>query len=191
MDKFIKVKSGDHYKFKIMAAKKRMTMVELFTYAVELLKTNDNNIDNQAITIDTNKSKKNKIIRDKATIAKLKELKVERQRKFLISYIASVISDDNYIPMAKTDLKNFIIQNINRLDDNYEKSQDNKEYVPKKLINKEYSSIMLENFTATSRRKKGIKKPIQFVDKINAKEFLSKHKDILELPKIYNSITDM
>ena len=122
------------------------------------------------------------------SLLEMRELKLNKQRKFLTAYIAAIVSDTLYSPMTSTKLRDFVLRNINRLEDGSKKSQDNEDYCSTKLIREEYANLLDTTFEVTLAKVEGSKKPMKLVDKISADDFLLEHKEIKGLPTVYDSI---
>jgi radical SAM superfamily enzyme YgiQ (UPF0313 family) len=118
------------------------------------------------------------------TNVELKELRVEKQYKFLTAYIAAILSHKDYEPAPKTILKNFVMRNINKLENGSKKSRNNEEYVSTRLVQKEFSRLLKTTFTVYKVKVDSAKRPLEYVDKIDGKVFLKKHKEITKLPSI-------
>jgi hypothetical protein len=122
------------------------------------------------------------------TNMEMKELKLNQQRKFLTSYVAAYLSQDDFKKASITTIKDFVLRNINRLEDGTKKSQDDEEYVPTKLIREEFANLMDTTFKPVTVKVEGTKRPLKMLYKISSQEFLREHKFIEKLPTIYSKV---
>ena len=92
--------------------------------------------------------------------------------------------------MGITTLKDFVLRNINKLEDGKRKSAKHIEYVPTKLIREEYANLLDTTFIVMIEKIEGSKKPTKHLKKLDAKEWLKSQADIYELPKIYEKLSE-
>jgi molybdopterin-guanine dinucleotide biosynthesis protein len=114
----------------------------------------------------------------------LKELKIQQQKTLLTAYIASVLVEKGE-DIPTTELKNFILRNVNNLPNGKKKNQVHEEYIPTSLIKKTYANLLETTFNTYKETKEGSKKPLTMVKTVDKEKFLDSQENINELPEVY------
>ncbi len=118
------------------------------------------------------------------TAVELRELKLNKQRRFLVTYVASFLSQIKNDRIAFSELKTFVMKNINRLNDGTKKLPDNDEYCLTAIVRDELKNVTETTFKTEQETVGQSKRPTTFLVKVNANAFKKEH-SLEKLPEIY------